>query len=135
MKHPNLNKDSRYGAGYRAGRSGEKGFTLVELLITIAILGTVVYSFSIMQSQVLSAASEDDKLTGAVKVAEKRMEESILTGASVQPLDWTAEGDCEWRRTVTSLRSSGENPTLVEVRIVVRRENVIICSLVTHIAE
>ncbi|MBU8923384.1 MAG: prepilin-type N-terminal cleavage/methylation domain-containing protein [Bacteroidales bacterium] len=116
-------------------RAKETGFSLIELIITIAILGLIAYFFSVMQSSILTAASGDDQLTDAVKLAEGKMEVAIQAGTGIQPQDWTADGDLEWKRDVSVLKLDEGAPTLVEVRVSVRKGQSIVCSLFTHIAE
>ncbi len=112
----------------------ESGFSLIELIVTIAILGLVAYSFSVMQSGILAAASVDDELTDAVKLAEGKMEESIQQGTGIETLGWTLVGNFEWKRDVSVLKSDEGVPTLVEMTVSVRRGQSILCSLFTHIA-
>ena len=118
-----------------SNRFEEAGFSLIELIVTIAIIGLIAYSFSVMQSGILAAASGDDQLTDAVKLAEGKMEEAIQTGAGIQSQSWTTDGDLEWKREVSVLKSDEGSPTLVEMTISVRTGQSIVCSLFTHIAE
>ncbi len=110
------------------------GFTLIELVITICILGLIAYSFSVMQSCLLSAVKVDCEMTAAANLAESIMEESLRAGVGVESQGWVEKSGYEWRRTVVPLRSSGGNATLVEVKVEVRRNGGNLCSLITHIA-
>jgi prepilin-type N-terminal cleavage/methylation domain-containing protein len=113
----------------------ESGYTLIELIVTIAVIGLVAYSFSIMETGILSATAEDDLLSRAAHLAECKMEESIRTGVLVPAVDWTDADPFEWRRTVQVLKVTSTQPTLVEVEIQVRKGSAIVCSLTTHLAE
>jgi len=112
-----------------------RGFSLIELVITIVIFGFVAYSFSLIQSHINVNSGREILLTKSMVLTEKKMEESIAVGVSVQSTGWNAVGELEWRRTVTVLRQSGSQPTLVELRVDVRKNDKIIYSLFTHIAD
>jgi len=112
-----------------------RGFSLIELVITIVIFGLVAYSFSLIQSHLNANSGKEILLTKSIVLAEKKMEEAIAEGVSVQSTGWNVEDELDWRRTVTVLRQSGSQPTLVEVRVDVRKNDKIIYSLFTHIAD
>jgi len=112
-----------------------RGFSLIELVITIVIFGFVAYSFSLIQSHLNANSGKEILLTKSIVLAEKKMEEAIAEGVSVQSTDWNVEGGLEWKRTISVLRQSGSQPTLVEVRVDVRKNEKIIYSLFTHIAD
>ncbi|MBN2072234.1 MAG: type II secretion system protein [Candidatus Krumholzibacteriota bacterium] len=114
--------------------SDQSGFTLIELIITIVILGMIAYSFSSMYAGLLSASSHDDMMTRAAQIAENRMEDSVRSGVGIAPVSWTADSGYEWMRDVTVLKDSGGAPTLVKIEVRIRKDERIICSLVTHIA-
>ncbi len=119
----------------KAESSGSGGFTLVELIITVLVLGLIGWSFSALYSGLLSAATEDESGTGALLLAESVMEKSIGAGVDVATTGWISSSSYQWKRGVTVLRSGAGGPTLVEVRVRVRDDSGMICSLVTHIAE
>ncbi len=113
----------------------QDGFSLMELLVTIVILGFVAYSFSTMQMHILYASVEEDDLFNAARLVENRMEETINLGVGTKTTKWIKSGEYEWKRTVTVLKKFGKNPTLVEVRIQVRKGKEQLCSLITHIVD
>jgi hypothetical protein len=106
----------------------------MEMIVTLLILGLIAYSFSNMHAHLLSASTEEDILYQATQLAESKLEDAITTGVSVLSQGWTASSPFEWRRIVTTLKPSAGDPTLVEVKVQVRKGNKVICSLVTHIA-
>lgn len=110
------------------------GFTLIELVITIGILGLIAYSYSVMQSNLLSAVKIDDEMSAAMRLAESMMEDSLRAGIGVESRGWIEASGYEWRRTVVPLKSSEGSITLVEVKVEVRRNGGNLCSLITHIA-
>ena len=112
-----------------------RGFSLIELVITIVIFGFVAYSFSLIQSHLNANSGKEILLTKSIVLAEKKMEEAIAEGVSVQSTGWSVDGGLEWRRTISVLKQSGSQPTLVEVRVDVRKNEKIIYSLFTHIAD
>ena len=121
--------------GYKFPVDDKRGFSLIELVITIVIFGFVAYSFSIIQSHLDINSGREILLTKSIVLAEKKMEEAIVEGISVQSTGWNNESGLEWRRTVTVLRQSGGQPTLIEVKIDVRKDGKVIYSLFTHMAD
>jgi len=115
-----------------AGNQG--GFTLIELIITVIILGFIAYSFTNMGSHILSASTDNESLYRAVRIGRNIMESSVAVGTTVTAQGWTVSSSLEWRREVRVLKSSGGQPTLVAIRVSVRKNGAVLCSLITHTA-
>lgn len=111
-----------------------KGYTLIELVITILVLGLVCYFIINMCVELLLGSTEQTQLVEVANLASTEMEESFRAGVFVSAQGWTSSDVYEWRRTVTTLKSDGGNPTLVEVKIEIRRDSNTIYSLINHIA-
>ena len=109
----------------------EKGYTLIELVITILLLGLVCYFIALMSVELLRGATEQNILVNVASLATAKMEEAVRTGTDVSSQGWTTSGDLQWRRTVTMLKSDNGDPTLVEVKIEVRKSSNIIFRLKT----
>jgi prepilin-type N-terminal cleavage/methylation domain-containing protein len=111
----------------------EKGYTLIELIVTILLLGMICYFVAVMSVELVEGTTEQNLLVNAATLAIDKMEEATRTGVNVASQGWTTSGDLEWRRTVTTLKSDG-GPTLVEVKIEIRKNSHIIFSIKNHIA-
>jgi len=111
------------------------GYSLIELIVTVVILGLVVASFASFGSGILVQSAENDELAAAIRIARSRMEEAAGMGTGLVSTGWVASSSYEWRRQVDVLRADPNGPTLVEVRVYVRNSGGLICSLMTHIAE
>ena len=114
--------------------NNEGGYTLIELVITILLSGLVCYFVAVMSVELLEGTTQQNRLVNVATLAIAKMEEAASTGTAVASQGWTPSGDLEWRRVVTTLKSDAGSPTLVEVRIEVRRNSSIIFSLVNHIS-
>lgn len=114
----------------------QKGYTLIELIVTLVILGLVVYFLVHFCSQVLVGSIEEEKLVQATNLAISQMERATSLGLSVTSQGWTSSSPFEWNRTVTVIRSDSlGNPTLLGVEIQVRENSSIVYSLRTHLAK
>ncbi len=111
----------------------KEGYTLIELVITLLVLGLVCYFIINMCVELLLGSAEQTQLVEEVNLALAKMEESFRTGVFVSAQGWTSSGAYEWRRVVTTLKSDNGNPTLVEIKIEIRKGSNIIYSLVNHI--
>lgn len=111
-----------------------KGYTLIELVITLLVLGLVCYFIINMCVELLLGSTEQTQLVEEVNLALAKMEESFRTGVFVSAQGWASSGAYEWRRLVTTLKSDNGNPTLVEIKIEIRKGSNIIYSLINHIA-
>ncbi|MCD6380011.1 prepilin-type N-terminal cleavage/methylation domain-containing protein [bacterium] len=121
--------------GSRRFAGNQSGFTLIELIITVIILGFIAYSFTNMGSHLLSTSTDNESLYRAVQISRNRMEEAVGIGTGVSSKGWTASSSLEWNREVTVLKSSDGQPSLVAIRVSVRKNGVVLCTLVTHMAD
>ena len=112
----------------------EKGYTLIELTITILLLGLICYFIAVMSVELLEGTTEQNLLVQVANLAIAKMEEATRTGTAVISQGWTQSGDLEWRRVVSTLKSDAGSPTLVEVKIEIRKNSDIVFSLENHIA-
>ena len=135
--HGYSTQTAAFSIGFRSTRTRKttSGFTLIELMITIIILGLVGYSFSMMESHIVFETNDQKTLTKAVILAEEKMEGAVAEGTGIQSIDWTDCCGLEWRRSVNMLESEDGTPTLVEVTVEVRSNGKVVCSLYTHVAE
>lgn len=73
-----------------AGRT-RAGFTLIELMITLTILGTGMMAMLVLQTQALADGSRGKHTTGAAMVAKdqlERIQRMPFSGADLQPVVW-----------------------------------------------
>jgi len=112
----------------------QKGYTLIELVITVVILGMLAYYLGKMGVELLAGSTQQGRQVEMVNLAISRMEEAIKSGVSVTSQGWTSQSPYQWRRSVTTLKSDAGSPTLVEVTIEVKDASGRIYSLITHIA-
>jgi prepilin-type N-terminal cleavage/methylation domain-containing protein len=67
-------------------------FTLIELMITLTVLGSGLLAMLVLQTQALADGARGKHTTGAAMVARDQIEQVQLTpfsDASLQPTDWT----------------------------------------------
>jgi prepilin-type N-terminal cleavage/methylation domain-containing protein len=75
----------------RAPRRGRSGFTLIEVVISSAILAVGLLTVAAMQLHALRAGASGRDLTNAATVARDQMEVvQRMAWASVTPTGWTA---------------------------------------------
>jgi len=68
------------------------GFTLIELMITLTILGTGLLAMMMLQAQALANGARGKHTTGAAMVARdqlERIQSTPFSHADLQPVDWT----------------------------------------------
>jgi prepilin-type N-terminal cleavage/methylation domain-containing protein len=115
--------------------SNVSGYSLIELVISVVILGLVVSSFAAVGNHMLAASAENDRVSKAALIATTRMEESVRNGTGSVSAGWISDPPYQWKREVSVLKSDTEGPTLVQVRVTVRDDRGVICSLITHLAK
>ena len=74
-----------------ARRPARAGFTLIELMITLTILGTGMMAMLVLQTQALKDGSRGKHTSGAAMVAKdqlERIERMPFAGADLQPAAW-----------------------------------------------
>lgn len=98
----------------------QDGYTLVELVITIVVLGLTTHFLGSMCIGLLAGSIQQIKQVEMSNLAVSQMEEVVKTGVNVTSQGWTSVTPYQWRRIVNTLRSSDGNPTLVEVTIEVK---------------
>jgi prepilin-type N-terminal cleavage/methylation domain-containing protein len=70
---------------------GSRGFTLIELMITLTVLGTGLLAMLVLQTQALADGARGKHTTGAAMVARDQLERIQLTPFSdpdLQPTAW-----------------------------------------------
>ena len=110
------------------------GYTLIELIITILVLGMVCYFVINMCVELLAASQEQTQWVEGINLAQSKMEEAERVGTSITSQDWTPSGGYEWRRVVTTLKSESGNPTLVEIKMEIRKNSQAFYTLLNHFA-
>jgi prepilin-type N-terminal cleavage/methylation domain-containing protein len=100
--------------------SNQNGYTLIELVITIIILGLMTYFLGSMCVELLAGSTQQTEQVEMVNLAISQMEEAVKVGVSLTSQGWTSEPPYQWRRTVTTLKSDNGDPTLIKVIIGVR---------------
>ena len=114
----------------------QKGYTLIELMVTVVILGLVVYVLIHFSSQILVGSRDEEKIVGATNLAISQMEEATNLGLGVTPQGWTSSVPFQWNRIVNMIKSDSlGSPTLLEVEIQVRENSDIVYSLITRLAK
>jgi prepilin-type N-terminal cleavage/methylation domain-containing protein len=116
-------------------RAGNGGYSLIELIVAVVILGFIVTSFASVGTNILSLSVNNDNLAAAVRIARNRMEESVRIGPGAATTGWNDQSSYQWRREVSVLKSGDEGATLSEIRINVRDDGGLLCTLVTHVAD
>lgn len=114
---------------------GSRGYSLIELIVSVVILGLVVAGFSKVGTHVVTLSADNGNMTEAVRIVRNGMEEAVRSGTSAGSTGWISEGSFQWKREVNVLRSGPDGPTLIEVKVKVKNSRGLICSLFTHIAE
>ena len=75
----------------RDRRRQSSGFTLLEIMIALSLLGIGLLSLAVMQVTAMQYATRGRHMTKAAAIAETRMEElSRRTWANLAPTAWTA---------------------------------------------
>lgn len=118
---------------YRMRLRNQNGYTLIELVITVVILGLMTYFLGNMCVELLAGSTQQIKQVEMMSLAISKMEEAIKIGVSLTSQGWTSEPPYQWRRTVTTLKSDGGNPTLVKVTIEAKDASEQTFSLINHI--
>jgi prepilin-type N-terminal cleavage/methylation domain-containing protein len=111
----------------------QNGYTLIELVITIVILGMMTYFLGSMCVELLAGSTQQTEQVEMVNLAISKMEEATRIGVNLSSQAWTSEPPYQWRRSVTTLKSYMGNPTLVTVAIEVKDALGQTFSLINHI--
>jgi prepilin-type N-terminal cleavage/methylation domain-containing protein len=75
----------------RSAKHGRGGFTLIELMITLTVLGSGLLAMLVLQTQALKDGARGKHATGAAMVARDQLERIVNTpfsDADLQPDDW-----------------------------------------------
>jgi prepilin-type N-terminal cleavage/methylation domain-containing protein len=75
----------------RAARRERAGFTLIELMITLTVLGTGMLAMLVLQTQALKDGARGKHTTGAAMVARDQLEQiqrMPFSGSNLQPVAW-----------------------------------------------
>jgi prepilin-type N-terminal cleavage/methylation domain-containing protein len=109
------------------------GYTLIELVVTIVILGLMTHFLGNMCVELLAGSTEEVEQVDMMNLAVSKMEEAIGIGLNLTSQAWTSEPPYQWRRIVTMLRSDNGNPTLLRVTIEVKDASQQTYSLINHL--
>jgi prepilin-type N-terminal cleavage/methylation domain-containing protein len=77
----------------RAVSRARGGFTLIELMITLTVLGTGLLAMLVLQTQALADGARGKHTTGAAMVARdqlERIQRMPFSDGDLQPVAWTA---------------------------------------------
>ncbi len=67
-------------SGRKKRPRGRQGFTLLEVMIALAIVATVLVSLLGLQARTIAAAERQQKMTRATMLAQERMSEVEISG-------------------------------------------------------
>jgi general secretion pathway protein I len=107
------------------GGSTEAGFTLLEVMVAVAILAMVLVSLLGVSNRSTEAVMLSDHITTATLLAKRVMTDTLMSGQLKETED---EGkfdedefkDYAWKKTVSPMQIEGvEGVTITEVRVAV----------------
>lgn len=100
----------------RRGRGARRGFTLVEVMVAIAILTIGLMALMGMTMRFAGAGARSRQMVAATELAVSRLEQArnVATYAGIDALagsETDPEGVAGYRRTTTVRRVGGQGPT------------------------
>jgi len=120
------------GAGKNAGQTSSlvfrrsTGFTLLEVMVAVAILGMVLVTLLGVKNRSMQDVMIADHITTATLLAKRKMNELLVTAGTGTSLQNEDEGEFPeeefkeyaWKRSI-SLLQPVENVTITEYRVAV----------------
>ena len=103
-----------------------KGFTLLEVMVAVAILGMVLVSLIGLQNRGMEDVALADRITTATLLAKRKMNENLVTVGTRAVFQQEDEGDFPeeefkeytWKQSISQLQPL-VNVTITEVRVAV----------------
>ena len=103
-----------------------KGFTLLEVMVAVAILGMVLVSLIGLKNRSMQDVALADHITTATLLAKRRMNENLVTAGTRTVFQKEDEGEFPeeefkeytWKESITQLQPV-ENVKITEVRVAV----------------
>jgi len=103
-----------------------KGFTLLEVMVAVAILGMVLVSLIGLQNRGMEDVMLADHITTATLLAKRRMNENLVTAGTRTIFQKEDEGEFPeeefkeytWKESISQLQPM-ENVKITEVRVAV----------------
>ncbi len=102
------------------------GFTLLEVMVAVAILGMVLVSLIGLQNRGMEDVALADRITTATLLAKRKMNENLVTVGTRTVFQQEDEGDFPeeefkeytWKQSISQLQPL-ENVKITEVRVAV----------------
>ena len=103
-----------------------KGFTLLEVMVAVAILGMVLVTLLGVKNRSMQDVMTADRITTATLLATRKMNEALVTAGTKTVLEKEDEGefpeeefkDYTWKQSISLLQPL-ETVTVTEVRVAV----------------
>jgi general secretion pathway protein I len=103
-----------------------KGFTLLEVMVAVAILGMVLVTLLGVKNRSMQDVMIADHITTATLLAKRKMNESLVTAGTRTAMEKEDEGefleeeykDYTWKQSISQLQPM-ENVLVTEVRVAV----------------
>jgi general secretion pathway protein I len=107
-------------------RNKGNGFTLLEVMVAVAILGMVLVTLMGVKNRSMQDVMIADHITTATLLAKRKMNESLVTAGTRTVLEKEDEGefpeeeykDYTWKQSISRLQPM-ENVLVTEVRVAV----------------
>jgi prepilin-type N-terminal cleavage/methylation domain-containing protein len=97
----------------RSARPGERGFSLVELMVVMVILTIGLLPLAFIQTRAQQNVSDSGRFTEALALAQLQMESAKALGSGNVAPDSGAVDTYQWRRDVTVI-APGPVPARLE---------------------
>lgn len=110
----------------RRTSDGSRGFTLLEVMVAVAILGMVLVTMIGLQNRSMEDVMLADHITTATLLAKRKMNENLVTAGTRTAMQQDDEGefpeeefkDYTWKQSISQLQPL-ENVRIIEVRVAV----------------
>lgn len=110
----------------RRTSDGSRGFTLLEVMVAVAILGMVLVTLIGLQNRGMEDVMLADHITTATLLAKRKMNENLVTAGTRTAMQQEDEGEFpeeefkeySWKQSISMLQPL-ENVRITEVRVAV----------------